>query len=124
MLGLTVTLALLSILHTHLPTSNYASLRLKVVLLLAAVAESYFFLQLNFELVSHNFGSKFFFFFNNNLFFIEVLLFMLVVQLVVLRSFSPLYEALGLRLKSSKTAPTFPYLLKVLPTSIALFWVF
>ena len=32
---------------------------------------SYFFIQLNFDLVSHNFGSKFFFFFNNNLFFIE-----------------------------------------------------
>ena len=34
---------------------------------------SYVFIQLNFDLVSHNFGSKFFFFFNNNLFFIEVI---------------------------------------------------
>lgn len=124
MLGLTVTLALLSILHTHLPASNYASLRLKAVLLLAAVAESYFFLQLNFELVSHNFGSKFFFFFNNNLFFIEVLVFMLAVQLMVLRSFFPLYEALGLRLNVPKAVLPLPYLLKVVPTSIALFWVF
>jgi len=31
---------------------------------------TYFFIQLNFDLVSHNFGVKFFFFFNNKLFFL------------------------------------------------------
>lgn len=34
---------------------------------------TYFFIQLNFELVSHNFGSKTFFFFYNPLFFLETL---------------------------------------------------
>jgi len=33
----------------------------------------YFFIQLNFDLVSHNFGAKFFFFFSNNLFFLEII---------------------------------------------------
>ena len=41
------------------------------------VVFSYFFVQLNFELASHNFGSKFFFFFNSNLFFAEILVFAL-----------------------------------------------
>ena len=43
--------------------------------LLAAIVfiSTYFFIQLNFDLVSHNFGSKFFFFFNNNLFFLEII---------------------------------------------------
>jgi cytochrome c biogenesis factor len=35
---------------------------------------SYFFIQLNFDLVSHNFGIKFFQFFSNNLFFYNTLL--------------------------------------------------
>jgi len=35
---------------------------------------TYFFIQLNFDLVSHNFGAKFFFFFNNNLFFLEAIM--------------------------------------------------
>ena len=35
---------------------------------------SYFFIQLNFDLVSHNFGVKFFYFFNNKLFFYLVIL--------------------------------------------------
>ena len=34
----------------------------------------YFFIQLNFDLVSHNFGSRFYYFFNNNLFFLESIL--------------------------------------------------
>lgn len=37
------------------------------------VFASYFFIQLNFDLSSHNFGIKFFFFFNNNFFFIEII---------------------------------------------------
>lgn len=35
---------------------------------------SYFFIQLNFDLVSHNFGVKFFYFFNNKLFFYVIIL--------------------------------------------------
>jgi len=43
---------------------------------------SYLFIQLNFDLVSHNFGSKFFFFFNNNLFFLEILMLLIICYFV------------------------------------------
>ena len=43
---------------------------------------TYFFIQLNFDLVSHNFGAKFFFFFNNNLFFLEAI-FILILSSVL-----------------------------------------
>tara|TARA_B110001469_G_scaffold80052_1_gene75732 strand:+ start:1136 stop:1507 length:372 start_codon:yes stop_codon:yes gene_type:complete len=123
MLGLTVTLSLLTVLHTHLPSSNYPSVCLKVAFLLAAVLESYFFLQLNFELVSHNFGSKFFFFFNNNLFFLEVLAAMMLSQLAILRTFLPLYGALRLHRVASAVlnVSTHSYLLRLVPPVIALF---
>lgn len=45
----------------------------------------YFFIQLNFDLVSHNFGSRFFYFFSNNLFFIEALM------IIILLFFKTLY---------------------------------
>jgi hypothetical protein len=53
----------------------------KFVALQALFLLSYFFIQLNFDLVSHNFGAKFFFFFNNNLFFLEAVFFLLVLIL-------------------------------------------
>jgi len=43
-------------------------------LTLSAVILSYYTLQLNFELTSHSFGSRFTYFFNNNLFLLEVAL--------------------------------------------------
>lgn len=46
----------------------------KLILLLFFTLFSYVFIQLNFDLVSHNFGSKFFFFFNHNLFFFEIII--------------------------------------------------
>jgi hypothetical protein len=43
----------------------------------------YLFLQLNFELVSHNFGLKFFFFFNNNFLFFEASLCSIVLLIAL-----------------------------------------
>ena len=74
MFGLMVSLALLSLMHSEITPSVHYLLVLKSVFFVVAVVASYFFMQLNFELVSHNFGSKFFFFFNNNLFFLEVII--------------------------------------------------
>ena len=72
--GLLITLLLLWLLHSKLNIRACVSTGAKNVFSLVVVIFSYFFIQLNFDLVSHNFGAKFFFFFNNNLFFIEVLI--------------------------------------------------
>ena len=71
-LGLLFTLAGLLYIHSpvHYLTFFAHFYRLKFITL--AITISYLFIQLNFDLVSHNFGSKFFFFFNNNLFFLEL----------------------------------------------------
>lgn len=72
--GLLITLLLLWLLHSKLNIRRRVHTIVKNTLSLTLIIFSYFFIQLNFDLVSHNFGAKFFFFFNNNLFFIEVLL--------------------------------------------------
>lgn len=72
-LGLLVSLIGVQVFHTRLRWDSMISLLERSIHLMGAFVFSYFFIQLNFDLVSHNFGSKFFFFFNNNLFFLEVL---------------------------------------------------
>ena len=79
--GLLVTISLLSLTHTSLTLNSITFTKFKSFKLASLFVTSYFFIQLNFELVSHNFGSKFFFFFNNNLFFIEALLLLLLLVL-------------------------------------------
>ena len=49
-----------------------------MLLILSGIALSYYMLQLNFELTSHNFGSRFTYFFNNNLFLLEAFFIVLV----------------------------------------------
>lgn len=48
---------------------------------------TYYFIQINYELTSHNFGSRFFFFFNNNLLLLE-LLFVLALSTIVTTLFA------------------------------------
>jgi cytochrome c biogenesis factor len=67
--GLLLSLILLNFTHSRADYSYRPYTYYKAIYLLNSFIISYFFIQLNFELVSHNFGSKFFFFFNNNLFF-------------------------------------------------------
>lgn len=71
--GLEVSLLTLLLIHSSPKSSFSSNLRIRHLLLTCAFVGSYFFIQLNFELVSHNFGSKFFFFFNNNLFSLEAI---------------------------------------------------
>jgi hypothetical protein len=67
-------LFVLFIIHTHDNGFYYILLSFyRVILYVLITIITYLFIQLNFDLVSHNFGSKFFFFFNNNLFFLELL---------------------------------------------------
>lgn len=72
-LGLIVSLISLQALHLNQTISSLTQFMEKFLISIWIFIFSYFFIQLNFDLVSHNFGSKFFFFFNNNLFFLEIL---------------------------------------------------
>ena len=73
-LGLLFTFTGLLYIHSQITylTTQLNLYRLMYIVIL--IVFSYIFIQLNFDLVSHNFGSKFFFFFNNNLFFLELTL--------------------------------------------------
>ena len=84
-MGLEVSFAALALNHSYLRVRHYERFLLKATLLVSVLIMSYFFIQLNFELVSHNFGSKFFFFFNNNLFSIEVIAGLLLLIVTIFR---------------------------------------
>ena len=71
--GLEVSLVVLVARHSPARVLFNTSMLIRHSLLTFLFISSYFFIQLNFELVSHNFGSKFFFFFNNNLFSLEMI---------------------------------------------------
>lgn len=86
--GLLFTLTALRVLHStfKITQSFYITYFLQSSIYYLVLI--YFFIQLNFDLVSHNFGAKFFFFFSNNLFFLEIitlLLGALTYQVVELR---------------------------------------
>ena len=83
-LGLVVLLISLLFLHKTSGSLNYSKVVDSALVGLLLLIFSYFFLQLNFELTSHSFGSRFTYFFNNNLFFIENLL--LCTLMVILKT--------------------------------------
>jgi len=74
--GLLVMINGLLFIHQSNSHIFYTKSGLKLNALLFISLFFYFFIQLNFDLVSHNFGSKFFFFFSNNLFYLEALFFL------------------------------------------------
>lgn len=81
MLGLLITLIGLVYLHVRIPHLKLRSVTLFLYVCLASFLCVYYFIQINYELTSHNFGSRFFFFFNNNLLLLE-LLFILVSSIM------------------------------------------
>lgn len=83
-LGLLFTFTGLLYIHSQITylTTQLNLYRLMYIVIL--IVFSYIFIQLNFDLVSHNFGSKFFFFFNNNLFFLELTLLLVFNFLIFL----------------------------------------
>lgn len=78
--GLLVLITILALSHAAYSKRTTYRLCIKVLASIGGLVLSYFFIQLNFDLVSHNFGSKFFFFFNNNLFFLEVSCFIIILM--------------------------------------------
>jgi hypothetical protein len=81
--GLVVTLT--NLLYIHQRNSYlYNNLNLiKFISTLSIFILFYFFIQLNFDLVSHNFGAKFSFFFSNNLFYLEVVILFLILLVFI-----------------------------------------
>jgi len=84
--GLLVTLLAITSLHSENSKVNVHKVFIKSKMLFLYFLLSYFFIQLNFDLVSHNFGSKFFFFFNNNLFFLESSQLIITCLVIILMS--------------------------------------
>lgn len=76
--GLIVTLTNLLYIHQKNSYLNNTLNATKFALILSLFIFVYFFIQLNFDLVSHNFGAKFSFFFSNNLFYLEVVILFLI----------------------------------------------
>ena len=69
------------LLHTHasLHYGDYAQYKAKAILLSLLFVVSYFVIQLNFEILSHNFGLDSFIFFNKNAHLVYVALFLLIL---------------------------------------------
>ena len=72
--GLLFLMLQLTNLHENTNYLKLVKVSKKMLVNLSTLLGVYFFIQLNFEIISHNFGIKFFFFFNNNLFFLLSLL--------------------------------------------------
>ena len=77
--GLGVAFFILLHTHTSLHYGDYAQYKTKAVLLTLLFVVSYFVIQLNFEILSHNFGLDSFIFFNKNAHLVYVALFLLVL---------------------------------------------
>ena len=117
--GLLVTVLILTLLHARTTLMGLISTFQKFVALQALFLLSYFFIQLNFDLVSHNFGAKFFFFFNNNLFFLEAVFFLLVLILYTcyVSLFKRLASVVGIKQLADSSV------VRMLPAVVATSWV-
>ena len=71
--GLTFLLVSLYLTHVRTTISSFYELINAVSIYFKLIILLYCFIQLNFDLVSHNFGAKFFYFFSNSLFYEEVI---------------------------------------------------
>ena len=122
--GLLISTSLVSTLHTPYTLNSSYYGKLKYLWLTSAVLLSYFFIQLNFELASHNFGAKFFFFFNNNLFFLESA-FVLICLLNLYSYLSIANHSTSTLHKSWRVNPVFHHfsILHLLPSLFMLYWV-
>lgn len=70
-LGLTLLVSLIYYYHFLYNVSVFLKYLVSYLVLYLLLLSLYFFIQVNFELVSHNFGIKFFYFFDNNTFLLE-----------------------------------------------------
>jgi len=73
--------------HRKLNFNYNSPLRYQQSIYLVFIFITYYFIQLNFDLVSHNFGTHFFFFFNNNFFLLELLLLLVFFMFILLKKY-------------------------------------
>ena len=100
--GLTPTLAVLKLLHSRqLLRNSWVYLHHALTYCICALI-SYLLIQLNFELIAHNFGPKFFFFFNSNLASSLLLLTASCLLLMLVFAHRHLPHALALQLGTTK----------------------
>jgi hypothetical protein len=78
-LGLLIFFFIIRIIHSTNVINFYIFFQYLSSILIFLIILAYFFIQLNFEFTSHNFGIKFFFFFSNNTFLIESIRFNLFI---------------------------------------------
>ena len=127
-LGLEISLFSLALLHPFISISSLKFFTVQSWIFLFFFIATYFFIQLNFELVSHNFGSKFFFFFNNNLFSMEIIFFTVfgLFWLARFNSLSSINRALSSRslLRTTNVTTGRIFFVKLLPHLIAISWFF
>ena len=124
--GLYISLVILSSTHSKIQSLHDEYIRRKAKVIFITFLLSYLFIQLNFELVSHNFGSKFFFFFNNNLFFLQLSisgsLYVLIVilQLVENRVTANVVQSYAISWRKSAFSRSS---LRLLPSILLSLWV-
>lgn len=126
--GLAPSFILLKVVHSRNQIREIWSSSLLHPISIAITFLTYLTLQLNFELISHNFGPKFFFFFNSNLFSFSLLL----LVFLLCNKFLTLMSSLRIRFllidnnssysKNLPKAVSKAYI-QVLPFSILLLWV-
>lgn len=102
-LGLLVLLSTLLLLHKLPSYLTTWSLVQKTYICVAFFIWVYFFTQLNFDLVSHNFGNRFTFFFVNTLFYLDFLLIMTLFLLTVVALKKIIHQSLRLTLLKKKS---------------------
>jgi hypothetical protein len=97
-LGLLILLSAVSVFHYKIKLNNFINNSFSHLLFFFFTLVVYFFIQLNFDVVSHNFGTKFFYFFNNSLFLLEniylfsfIFFFILHQRLLRINNLSTLY---------------------------------
>lgn len=98
--GLVLLLIYFRLIHVKSIKINFWYFYLYILITLKYFLVLYILMQLNFDLVSHNFGIKFFFFFNNSLFFIEFLIVIFILLKTNFKIFSILYLTKKLFFKS------------------------
>lgn len=118
--GLLPSFVALWYLHASTLGSPKPDVFFKVSVVAPVLAAFYFFIQLNFDLVSHNFGSKFFFFFNHNLFFLEGILACAALALAFISVKISLLPLLG----PGKLGYAGSGVWRLLPFMVICYWVF
>ena len=124
--GLLVSLIGISTTHSLLRVSTFQNYLTKFTAMILLFIVSYFFIQLNFELVSHNFGSKFFFFFNNNLFFLEAIFVLTALAFYLLQDWVRRATFTSISVSSyshTQTSDHYKHILPLLITLYLFYWV-